>query len=114
MRTKVSIELTGIAPAVKEASATILSRLTDLEVECVPQYLPERFVIDISSLMGIGDTIRVHDIPKAEGLEILNDPEEIIVIAVAPRGEEIVAEAASEDTGPEVIGGGSKKEADSE
>jgi large subunit ribosomal protein L25 len=114
MRTKVSIELTGTAPAVKEASATILSRLNDLEVECVPQYLPERFVIDISSLTEIGDSIRVHDIPKAEGLEILTDPEEIIVIAVAPRGEEIVAEAEAEDTGPEVIGGGSKKEADSE
>jgi large subunit ribosomal protein L25 len=113
MRTKVSIELTGTAPAVKDANATILNRLTELEVECVPQYLPERFVIDISSLAGIGDTIRVHDITKAEGLEILTGPEEVIVIAVAPRGEEIVEEAAAEGTEPEVISGGPKKEADS-
>ncbi len=114
MHAKVRIELTGTAPAVKDANATILNRLTELEVESVPQYLPERFVIDISGLAGIGDSIRVQDITKVEGVEILTDPEEVIVIATAPRGEEIVGEAASKETEPEVIGGGSKKEAAAE
>ena len=110
MHAKVRIELTGTAPAVKDAGAVILTRLTELEVESVPQYLPERFVIDISGLAGIGDSIRVQDITKSEGLEILTDPEEVIVIASAPRSEEIVAEAPAEETEPEVISGVSKKE----
>ncbi len=110
MRAKVGIELKGTAPAVKGANAVIHSSLTELEVESLPQNLPERFVVDISGLAEIGDSVRVQDIARADGVDILNGPEEVIVTASAPRGEEIVGEVASEETEPEVISGGSKKE----
>lgn len=110
MRAKVGIELAGTAPAVKVANAVIHSNLTELEVESLPHDLPERFVVDISSLAEIGDSIRVRDIARADEVNILNDPEEVIVLALAPKLEEFVEEAAAEQTEPEVIGGGSKKE----
>jgi large subunit ribosomal protein L25 len=105
MRAKVSIDLTGTAPAVKAASAIILQGLTELEVESLPQDLPERFVVDISGLLDIGDSIRVQDIPQPDGVEILSVPEEVIVSASAPTVERVVEEAVAEEVEPEAAAG---------
>ena len=106
MRAKVSIELTGTAPAVKGANAIILAGLTELEVESLPQDLPERFVVDIAGLREIGDAIRVQDIPQPDGVEILSVPEEVIVSASAPTVEKLVEEAvAEEEVAPEAAAG---------
>jgi large subunit ribosomal protein L25 len=110
MRAKVSIELSGVAPAEKAANAVILSSLNELEVESLPQDLPERFIVDITVLAAIGDTIRVQDIPKLHGVAILNDPEEVIVTASAPTVERVVEEAAAEEAAPEGAATSSKKE----
>ena len=109
MRAKVSIELSGVAPAEKAASAVILSGLNELEVESLPQDLPERFIVDIAGLAEIGDTIRVQDIPKLHGVAILNDPEEVIVTASAPTVERVVEEAAAEEAAPEGSAASSEK-----
>ncbi len=102
MRARVKIELAGTAPAVKAANAVILSSLTELEVESLPQILPERFVVDISGLTEIGDCIRIRDIVRADGVDILNGPEEVIVTATAPTVEKLVEEAVTEETEPEI------------
>jgi large subunit ribosomal protein L25 len=60
--TKVGIELSGTAPAVKEFSAVIVTVLNELEIECMPQDLPERVVIDISGLTEVGAAIHVRDV----------------------------------------------------
>lgn len=109
MRAKVSIELSGVAPAEKAASAVILSGLNELEVESLPQDLPQRFIVDITGLAAIGDTIRVQDIPELPGVAILNDPEEVIVTASAPTVERVVEEAAAEEAAPEGSAASSEK-----
>lgn len=93
MRAKVGIELTGTAPAVKNLNAMIHARITVLEVECMPQILPERIVVDISGLTDFGDGVRVRDVVISDKVKILADPEEIIAIATAPKKEEISIEA---------------------
>ena len=110
MRAKVGIELTGTAPAVKDLEAMIQTGLTSLEVECMPQDLPERIVVDISGLAEFGDGIWVRDIVITDKVKILADPEEIIAIATAPRKEEIRTEApVVEEAAPEVIERGAKE-----
>jgi large subunit ribosomal protein L25 len=101
--TKVGIELTGTAPAVKEFSAVIVTVLNELEVECMPQDLPERVVIDISGLTEVGAAIHVRDVVISENVKILDDPAETIVVASATRAEKAVAEegAAEEAAAPE-------------
>ena len=109
MRTKVGIELTGTAPAVKNFNAEIHAGLTALEVECIPQDLPERIVVDISGLAEIGDSVRVRDVILPDKVKILADLEEIIAIATAPRKEEITAEApVAEEAAPEETERGKK------
>ncbi len=102
MHAKVSIELTGAAPAVKNFNAVIHTGLTGIEVECMPQDLPERIVVDISALAEIGDGVRVRDIVLSDKVKILADLDEVIVIAAAPKKEEIIVEApVAEEAVPE-------------
>jgi large subunit ribosomal protein L25 len=104
MRARVGIELTGAAPAVKNLNAMIHTGLSAVEVECMPQDLPERIVVDISGLAEFGDGVRVRDVVISDKVKILADPEEIIAIATAPKKEDIgteapvVEEAALEET----------------
>jgi large subunit ribosomal protein L25 len=100
--TKVGIELTGTAPAVKEFNAVIVTVLNELEVECMPQDLPERIVIDISGLDSVGAGVHVRDVVISDKVKILEDPAEMIVVATATREEKVVEEApAEEEAAPE-------------
>lgn len=109
IRAEVTIDLTGIAPAVKDFSAMIVHNISALEVECLPQDLPESFVVDLSSLTKIGDAVYVRDIPAPAKVEILTHPDEIIVVATATK-EEVEVEAVEGAAEPEVIERGKKEE----
>ena len=95
--TKVGIELTGTAPAVKEFSAVIVTVLSELEIECMPQDLPARVVVDISGLAEVGAAIHVRDVVISDQVKILDDPDEAIVVASATREEKVVEEAPVEE-----------------
>ena len=110
MRAKVGIELTGTAPAIKNFNAVIHTGLTAIEVECMPQDLPERIVVDISGLAELGDGIHVRDVVLSDKVKILADLEEVVAIAAAPKKEEISAEApVAEEAAPEEIERGKKE-----
>jgi large subunit ribosomal protein L25 len=94
MHAKVGIELTGTAPAVKDFNAVIHTGLTEMEVECMPQDLPERIVVNISGLAELGDAVRVRDVVLSDKVKILGDLEEAQV---------------EEEAAPEVIEPGKKE-----
>jgi large subunit ribosomal protein L25 len=109
MRTKVGIVLTGAAPAVKNLNAVIQTGVTALEVECMPQDLPQQIVVDLSGLDELGDSVRVRDVVLSDKVKILDDPGEIIAIAAAPKKEVIGEEApVAEEAAPEEIEGTQK------
>ena len=114
----VGIQLEGAAPAVKEFNAIIVHNLTELEVECLPSDLPERFVVDISGLAEIGDGVYVRDVTPPANVEILTDPDEMIVVATAMAEEEAEEEeevlVGEEGEEPEVIEKGKKEEEEKE
>lgn len=116
IRANIGIELTGSSPAVKDLNAVLVTVMTQLEVECFPQDLPERVVVDISGLANIGDGIHVRDIVMSDKVQVLEDMNEMVVLAAAPKQEveEVVAPeaevAAEEAAEPEVIEKGKKEE----
>jgi large subunit ribosomal protein L25 len=116
IRANISIELTGSSPAVKDLNAVLVTVMNQLEVECFPQDLPERVVVDISGLANIGDGIHIRDIILSEKVQVLEDMDEMVVLAAAPKQEveEVVAPeaevAAEEAAEPEVIEKGKKEE----
>ncbi len=106
----VSIQLEGVAPAVKDFNAVLVTGLTELEVECLPTDLLERIVVDISGLQEIGDGVYVRDLVISDKVEVLSEPEEMIVVATAMAAEEVEEAVAGEAAEPEVIEKGKKEE----
>jgi len=74
----------------------------------LPQDLPERIVVDLSSLGVIGDAIYVRDLQLPAAVEILTDLNEMIVLVTAPSVEVEEEELVSAE--PEVIEKGKKEE----
>ena len=93
----------------KNFDATIVHGVTELEVECLPQDLPERIVVDISSLAEPGDSIHVRDVKLPGQVDILTNPDEVIVSATAARVEVTEAAPEEEAASPEAAEGAAKE-----
>lgn len=77
LRTHVPVHIEGTSPAVKEGGI-LDHRLQELEVECMPQDIPEVFTVDVSNLES-GDAIHVSDIEVPDGVKIMNNEDQVIV-----------------------------------
>lgn len=111
LRTKVSIILDGVSPAVKDFNGVVVSNLNEIEVEALPGDLPEHILVDISGLAAVGDALHVSDLKLGKGVEIFADPEEVVVV-IAGTKEEVEPEVVEETDEPEVIERGKKEEED--
>ena len=105
IRTKVRLSFVGVSSDVKDYSAVLVHRMEALEVECLPTDLPERISVDISSIKAIGNNIHVRDIPLPENVTMLEDADEIVIIATLAR-EETVEEGAAAVPGAEAAAPG--------
>lgn len=115
LRTNVSLTLIGEAPVLEEFDALIVAGISEVEVECLPQDLPETIQVDVSGLAEIGAAIYLKDIPVPENVEFLTDLEELVAVASAVKEEvveeEVVEEVVGEETAePEVIEHGKAEE----
>jgi len=102
---KVPVEIVGIARGVK-TDAGILDVVTrEIEIECLPSNIPAHLPVDVSDL-GIGDAIRVSELPPIEGVTIVDNPEKVVVHVAHPTREEepvVAVEGVAEPTEPEVL-----------
>jgi large subunit ribosomal protein L25 len=57
------------SPAGKASGVVIQHHMTDVEIEALPQDLPEFLSVDLSQ-MGVGDSVMLSDIPLPEGVTI--------------------------------------------
>jgi large subunit ribosomal protein L25 len=84
----------------------------EVEVECLPDDIPEQFVVNVSELM-IGESIRASDIPMAGSMKLLSPPDAVIshVVSLRVEAEPAVEEAVAATTAePEVAKKGKKEE----
>jgi len=112
LTTNVNIIIRGEAPAAKNFGGILVTGQETLEIECLPQDLPERFDVDISHLEEIGDTIYVRDIPIPPEVDLLTDPDEMVIVVTTPAAEEeeVVEEVEITEEEPEVIERGKRDE----
>ena len=106
-----------LAPAIKDFDGVLVTGSDEVEVECLPQDLPERIVVDVSGLSKIGDGIYVRDLAIPEGVKILEDPDTMVALITAQAAVEeevapVVEEVVTEE--PEVIEHGKKEEEEEE
>jgi large subunit ribosomal protein L25 len=86
----------------------------EIEIECLPDEIPEQFVLDVSEL-SIGQSVRAGDIPVTGSIRLLSPADSVISHVVSLRAEETTtaetgAEAAAPAAEPEVIKKGKKEE----
>ncbi len=117
LQTAVPIELIGQAPAEINMAAVVVTGISELEIECLPQELPERIEVDATVLVDTDSAIYVKDLVLPENITVLTDPEELIAgvtyvtIEEEPEEEEEgeLIELLDEDVEPEVIEKGKKE-----
>ncbi len=115
IRAMVHIEVHGNSPAVKDFNAVLVNSLSQVEVEALPRDLPERFVLDVAKLAAVGDALHVRDLEVSDKVQVLTDPDEIIVVATGAAPEEVEEVAPTEEAAePEVIERGKKDEEEGE
>ena len=93
-------------PAGASAGGLLEQNLHEIEVESLPQDLPEEIIVDVSA-MNLGDMIHVGDIPMPEGVTAVTHADIVVFTEVdesAAEAEEEAAPAEGEEAAePEVI-----------
>jgi large subunit ribosomal protein L25 len=82
----VPVHLTGAAQGVKMGGIVDHS-LREIELSCLPRWIPEEIRVDISALE-IGDSLHVRDLPLPENVTLVSDPDLAVVSIVAPAAAE--------------------------
>jgi large subunit ribosomal protein L25 len=106
LKLQVPIHVSGEPVGVKVQGGIFEFVLREVEVECLPDDIPERFVADVSGLE-LGKNFRVSDLPAGPKVKILTDPTRVVAHVAELRAEEEVKPAAEEAVAapgePEVI-----------
>jgi len=92
LRAKVSLHLHGNPVGVREGGM-LETPLHEIEVECLPKDLPERIEIDISGLK-VNHSIHVRDIPLAQGVRLLSNPDQVVALVKFAKIEVVAAPEA--------------------
>lgn len=94
----VPIVLVGDAPAVKEFEALLITNMEEIQIEAKAKDLPDTISVDISTLLDIGDNILIKDLVISGDVTVLDDPEDVVIVATLPtlmaEIEELVEEGA--------------------
>jgi len=105
LRVSIPIHTSGEAKGVKQQGGILDVVTRSIEIECVPDDIPNDYEVNVTELM-IGGTIRVSDLPVKTGVRVLT-PGEAVVAHVVGQKEEAAATDAKE---PEVAKKGKKEE----
>lgn len=79
----VPIDLSGISPGVKKGGI-FFKNIDRVSVSCLPQDIPASFKIDLSTLE-IGNSIHSKNLVEGTNIELISDPNIIVVGVKAPR-----------------------------
>jgi large subunit ribosomal protein L25 len=113
LRVKVPVHTSGEPKGVKLQGGLHELITREVEIECLPDDIPEHFTLDATEL-SIGESLRASQIPMTGSMKLLSNGEAVISHVVSMKAEEVaavdaaaVAPAAAE---PEVAKTKGKKE----
>jgi len=101
IKVQVPLVLVGEAPAMKVKTNMMAHELAAVEIECLPDRIPETIQVDISILVEDDQAIQVKDLVLGEGVVALSNPEQVVVRIATLKIEKVeekpvVAEAVAE------------------
>lgn len=96
VRAYVTVQVEGVAPIIAAEGGLLVTGLEQIEIESLPQDLPEHLTIDVSGLESFGDALYVRDVVLPPSAELLSDPDDLLVVATAPQ-DEVIEEPVLEE-----------------
>src|ERR1700685_2276564 len=96
LRVKIPVHAMGEPAGVKLQGGLHEAITREIEIECLPDEIPEEFTVDVSALM-IGQSIRASDIPLTGSMKLVSAPESVIshVVALKAEAEPAAVEGAA-------------------
>ena len=105
IKVDVPLVLVGEAPALKVKSNMMAQDLSAVEIECLPDRIPETIQVDISVLVEDDQSIQVKDLVLGEGVVALTNPAQVVVriapLQIEKVEKKVVAEVAEGAEGAE-------------
>lgn len=83
----VPLEFVGESAAEK-LGGVVVKVLHEIEIEAMPKDLPHEIEVSIDALVDMDSQIHVSDLVMPTGVTLLTNPEEVVVLIQAQRGEE--------------------------
>ena len=115
IQVKVPVRMTGEPKGVKLQGGLLEAITREVEIECLPNEIPEYFTVDVTELM-IGQNLRSSDIALSGSMTLVSAADQVLAHVVAMKAEEEPAAAAegaveaAAPVEPEVIKKGKKEE----
>jgi large subunit ribosomal protein L25 len=125
VRVPVPVEVLGEPEGVRNQGGVLDFVTREVEIECLPGDIPVKLEIDVSALE-IGDHVEAKQIALPDKVELIDEPDRVLVavshsrVAAAVEEAEAVVEASeeglleAEEFEPEVIGKGKEEEEEEE
>ena len=101
VKAEVPLLFLGEAPAAMTSRTMLIENLTSLEVEALPADLPRNIEVDLTVLEEINQAIHVRDIVVGEAVEVLTDPDRLVVKVMESKVEKLIEEEAVSVEGAE-------------
>lgn len=83
--TVVPLRLTGESPAVTQQGGILLQGTTEVEIECLPGDLVDAIEVDLTHVVDLERELTVADLIVPGNVEIVTDPQEMVVRAMSAR-----------------------------
>jgi large subunit ribosomal protein L25 len=100
LRVRIPIRITGEPEGVKIQGGVLEFILREVEVECLPDDIPEHVTLDVTDLV-IGRQLRVSDLPVTASVKVVAEPGRVVAHVVAPKAEaEPAAEVVAAEAAP--------------
>ena len=97
MQVRVPVKLVGSSEGVKNEGGLIDFIHREVLINCLPSAIPEHLDGDISELH-IGQQLTVKDLHLVEHVELVDDPDMVLVVVAQPKVEEEPVEVEAEVT----------------
>lgn len=98
----VPVHFVGESHGVK-AGGQMDVHLHELKIQVLPAEIPSAIEVDVAGL-GIGDVLRATDVVLPAGVDLLNDPEDLVVGVIEPTVMQVEEEVPVEEAEEEVEG----------
>jgi large subunit ribosomal protein L25 len=96
LTTEIPLELISESPIAARNEGILLQGISSIEVECLPGDLVDAIEVDLSDLVELDQALYVRDLAIPSGIDVLTEPDEMIV-RVTPLAEEEAFEVELEE-----------------